>query len=284
MRIFIIPNLEKAHTTELTNRAAHQLLRLGVQILMEEKFRPLFPIAGVRYGDFDESLRACDIILAIGGDGTILHSAKHGMLLDKLTLGINAGRLGFLAQIEADEFDKLKLLVDGNYQIEQRMVLEVSVQSKEGTRTFYALNDAIVSNGTQAKMIDVDVKCQDKLVSGYRADGLILATPTGSTAYSLSAGGPVVDPKLSCILLTPICPHSLFSRSITFADDKVLSIHQNPYGGTKVRLSIDGDTEVSLEPDDVVTVKKAARAAKFISFSDKNFYEILSQKIMGRTR
>ncbi|MGI5906498.1 MAG: NAD(+)/NADH kinase, partial [Candidatus Pararuminococcus gallinarum] len=93
-----------------------------------------------------------------------------------------------------------------------------------------------------------------------------------------------VDPKLSCILLTPICPHSLFSRSITFADDKVLSIHQNPYGGTNVRLSIDGDTEVSLEPDDVVTVKKAARAAKFISFSDKNFYEILSQKIMGRTR
>ncbi len=87
MRIFIIPNLEKAHTTELTNRAAHQLLRLGAQILMEEKFRPLFPIAGVRYGDFDGSLRACDIILAIGGDGTILHSAKHGMLLDKLTLG-----------------------------------------------------------------------------------------------------------------------------------------------------------------------------------------------------
>lgn len=284
MRVLIIPNLEKAHTSVYTFRACRELLQGGVQVLMEDKFRPVFKIDGVEYLAFDAALVSCDILLAIGGDGTILHSAKRGMFYDKLTLGINAGRLGFLAQIEQDEFDKLRLLTAGEYEIEQRMVLEVSVQSREGTRVLHALNDAIVSNGTQAKMIDIDVKCQDKLVSGYRADGLIFATPTGSTAYSLSAGGPVVDPKLCCILMTPICPHSLFSRSITFADDKVLSVYQNPCGGARVLLSVDGETEIPLEPEDVVVVKKAERSAKFISFSDKNFYEILSQKIMGRTR
>ncbi|MBC8569593.1 NAD(+)/NADH kinase [Zongyangia hominis] len=284
MHILIIPNLEKEHTSEYTFRACHELLRMGAEVLMEEKFRAIFPIEGVLYRDFDSALIASDILLPIGGDGTILHSAKRGMLHDKLTLGINAGRLGFLAQIEQNEFDKLRLLMKGEYQVEHRMVLEISVQSKEGTRVFYALNDATVTNGSQAKMIDIDVKCEEKLVSGYRANGLVFATPTGSTAYSLSAGGPVVDPKLSCILMTPICPHTLFSRCIAFADDKVLSVHQNPSGPDRVLLSVDGETDILLEPEDVVVVKKAERCAKFISFSDKNFYEILNQKIMGRTR
>jgi len=220
-----------------------------------------------------------DLIIAIGGDGTIMHIAKLAAPEGTPVLGINSGKLGFLAGMEMDETHLLQHLFDGSYQTEDRMLLDVAVDGCEGT--YLAMNEAVVSRGALSRLVDLTVVSSDHDVMQYRADGVLMATPTGSTAYSLSAGGPVVDPRLSCILLTPICPHSLYARSYVFKDDTVLQVKtENTRGDTF--LTIDGEAEVQIPAGGTVTVKRSALTARLVRLKTQSFQEVLKEKLIAR--
>ena len=183
----------------------------------------LFTAHGIYQERVEDSLRACDVFIAIGGDGTIIHTAKLAASLGKPILGVNAGTLGFTAGVERHQLSLLANLVKGEYREERRLMLSVELSSGGETRGFYAINDAVLS-GEPAKIIDYNMVLGRRSYR-YRADGFIVATPTGSTAYSLSAGGPVIEPNMNCLVYTPICPHSLFNRSVIFGADSHLAVN-----------------------------------------------------------
>lgn len=284
MKIMIMPNFDKKNALSCTHKVCLKLLELGGLVLMQQAHRKYVDIKGICYGEFSDLIKECDVVLAIGGDGTIIHSAKHAVEFDKPVLGINTGRLGFLAGMEQTEIDDLKYLVAGDYRLERRMMLEAVHQTAGGQKSYLALNDVVVSKGSLSRMVDMDVYCMDRFVSSYRADGVILSTPTGSTAYALSAGGPIVEPGLNVISLTPISPHSLFARSILFGGENVLTIHVRQEAGTEAYLTVDGEQGIRLEDGDFLVVRQSRIDVKLINLYGQPFYEVLNEKFLTRAR
>jgi len=234
------------------------------------------------YEDFYKMIEACDTIIAVGGDGTIIHSAKHAAVANKPILGINVGRLGFVAGLEMNELDYLKDLVDGNYTVENRMMLSISFVQNGKSKSYYALNDAVIARGSLSRIVDFKVSFNENNVCDYRADGLIIATPTGSTAYSLSAGGPVIDPSMQCIILTPICPHSLFTRSVVFGPESRLSVLSKSNYDSEIFLTVDGETSIQIQNGESITFCSSKLVAKLIKLKHKNFYEVVNEKLAER--
>lgn len=277
MRVAVIPNLEKENTADI-------LVRLSA-VLEQYHITPLLPSSvpgfeNLRYLRLEEKdvFASSDVVVAVGGDGTIIHTAKKAAEYGKPVLGINAGRLGFMAGLESDELDRLELLTSGSYTTESRMLLKAEIHGTD-SHSFYCLNDAVISKGSLSRMIDIAVDCKGELIT-YRADGLIVSTPTGSTAYSMSAGGPVLDPSIESIMITPICPHSLFSRSVLLNPAAHVKITASGMPGTHVYLTIDGEEAYLLERDTEVIVSKAAdRTVKLIKMKDDTFYKVLSKKL-----
>jgi NAD+ kinase len=178
-----------------------------------------------RYLPMDTVYSEADILIVLGGDGSILEAARRATHRGTPILGINLGRLGYMAELELGELDLLKNLFTGEYEIEKRAMLRIELRSGSDLRSFcYALNDAVISNGSVSRIIDLELSEGGVPVTTYRADGLIIASPTGSTAYSMSAGGAIVDPRVPCICVTPICPHSFIARPLIFSDQSVLEI------------------------------------------------------------
>ncbi len=282
-KAWVIVNLQKKNAVCCAESVADIFLKSSVETYMDEQLSAVFPNANsVVFMSKENCLKNADFIVAIGGDGTIIHSAKYAVEQDIPILGINVGRLGFLAQLELSELHLLSKVIEQN-RIEERMVLRADIFTKDGVHTYTALNEVLLSKCNMGKIIDMDVMCQDKLVSSYRADGIIFSTSIGSTAYAMSAGGPVIDTSVDCISMTPICPHSMFSRSIVFSPDKVLKIHSKFINNSDdVELYIDGEKLHTLNAEEYVTVRRAERSAKFICLENKDFYEILNKKIMTR--
>ena len=233
---------------------------------------------GLRRRAAEEALADCQILLAIGGDGTIIHAAKAAAAWDIPILGVNAGKLGFTAGLEREELAMLSRLTEPDLPEERRMMLHVTLTGPQGSQSFLALNDAVVS-AELAAIIDYQVSLGRERSYNCRADGFIVATPTGSTAYTLSAGGPVVEPALNCMLYTPICPHSLFNRSIVFAPDTALTVYI-PQNRGKLFLTTDGEPPVELRAGDRLIFAKSSRSPRFIKLTESNFYDILSQKLL----
>lgn len=277
--VLIMPNLSKYNTVWLMKAIIGQLRDAGCVPVMDERFRGQFGEVG--YAAFDRQIAACDVVVTVGGDGTILHAAKHAVEYRKPILGINTGRLGYLAQVEPNELEYLARLSSGDYTIQDRMLLEVEIDGVPGVR--YALNDVVISKGELSRLVDLDIESGGRPVGSYRADGLIFATPTGSTAYSLSAGGPIVDPAIGTILLTPICPHSLYDRSVLLSPDMELTVYSrfvnNP---DSILVSVDGEGFAGLGADRTVHIRRAEKAAQFISFPEKSFTDILGKKLKAR--
>ncbi len=284
MKIFIMPNLSRKNALSCAEDAICRLHAAGATILLDEKHQSAFSAFDfVSFLSSDQALTDCDLVIAIGGDGTILHTAKSAMTKDKPVLGINAGRLGFLAGLETDEMNCLEMLVKGAYTIDKRMMLKVTRQSANGTQDrFYALNDAVISKGGLAKIVDLEILCGAEKVISHRADGIIFATPTGSTAYSLSAGGPVIDPSIDCISMTPICSHSLLSRSIIFSDETTLTVFAKVDDEHEAYLTVDGEQSVQIADGDRITVEKSEIFVRFLKLLDKPFYEIMNEKILEK--
>lgn len=278
MKIAVIPNLNKRDAEAYTARIVSLLRQCGAEVLMHA------PLAGDYGGtvacvSHEEMIARCDVVIAVGGDGTIIHTARHASRADKPILGVNLGRLGFLAGVERDELYLLRRLFDGSYTVRRHMMLDVTVHGAAGEKTYCALNDAVVS-GAQSKIFDFGLSVDGSETYRFRADGLILATPTGSTAYSLSAGGPVLDPQMDCILFTPICPHSLFNRSTVFSADKRLTVSADSEYSGDVFLTVDGDDPIRIARSDTISVRRSERATLLIKMDDRNFYDIVNRKIL----
>ncbi|MFU0833411.1 MAG: NAD kinase [Oscillospiraceae bacterium] len=283
MNVAVIPNLSRDHASYYTCKLIQKLLDLGIKVLMKADLRPFFAEQNVLfYSNMMEMIQNCDIVIAVGGDGTILHSARNAAAAQKPILGINIGRLGFIAGLESDEFDCLDKLINGNYFIEERMMLEVRVFENQETKTFTAFNDAVVARGTLSRILDFKVQLDDAKVCDYRADGLIVATPTGSTAYSLSAGGPIIDPQMNCILLSPICPHSLLSRSVIFGPNSKLSIQAHSEYESEIILTVDGEVFLKIQDDTKIEFSRSATTVKILKLKNNNFYEIVTDKLGER--
>lgn len=278
MKIAVIPNLNKRDAEAYTARIVSLLRQCGAEVLMHASLAGDYggTVACVSH---EEMVARCDVVIAVGGDGTIIHTARHASRADKPILGVNLGRLGFLAGVERDELHLLRRLFDGSYTVRRHMMLDVTVHGAAGEKTYCALNDAVVS-GAQSKIFDFGLSVDGSETYRFRADGLILATPTGSTAYSLSAGGPVLDPQMDCILFTPICPHSLFNRSTVFSADKRLTVSADSEYSGDVFLTVDGDDPICIARSDTISVRRSERATLLIKMDDRNFYDIVNRKIL----
>ena len=283
MRIHIHTNLTRKHAFDVTTAVYNELSSLNAEISMSEEVREHFTDYNVSFLDEDTAVSLCDIIIAIGGDGTIIRASQYAAEYDKPILGINAGRLGFLAGLEKQELHLLKNLFCGNYKADKRMMLKVSHKSGgEIKGEYYCLNDCIVARGASLRLCEIEAEYNKGRINTFLGDGLIIATPTGSTAYSLSAGGPVVDTAIESLILTPICTHSLFTRSMIFQSDSIIKLRvTNPEVSLPV-FTCDGNSGVSLNDNDTLEIKKSNRVTTLIKIKSDSFADIFSQKLIER--
>lgn len=285
MIVAVITNTSKTDAVCFLPKVIDKLLSLGITPSLCEKERALYNSDKIIYHQGHRQLvENSDIIITIGGDGTIIHMARHAAEFEKPLLGINFGRVGFVATLEPTELDKLSNLLTQQYTSQQRMLLKVTVEDEKSTTVLYAINDAVISRGSMSRMLDLSVSVNGKQTCNYRADGLIFSTPTGSTAYSLSAGGPVICPDIECILLTPICPHSLFSRSVIFKSEDVLRVQACTGNNTENEafLTVDGQHYLPLQENTKVTIEKYRKSFTLLSMEKKNFYTVLHEKLNER--
>lgn len=223
----------------------------------------------------EELYSSPELVIVLGGDGAMLDTARRVATTGIPLIGINMGRVGYMTELETDEIDLLSKVFEGKYRIDERSMLEASVFSKTGQKKFseFALNEATVTNGAAAaRIVDLQLSDGDELIHTYRADGLVIATPTGSTAYSLSAGGPIVDPKLSCFCVTPICPHSLSSKPLVFPDTSTLNVKNICIREKVLHLTLDGRATYDLYYGDVVTIKRSPLTVKLVRIKEQSFY------------
>lgn len=278
MKISVFPNINNNGICELTDKIVTELKSFGAEIKVAQCNANPFS-----FSDVSELLSFCDVAIAVGGDGTTLNIAKQASFMNKATLGINAGRLGFMSGLEKNELDLLKCLATGDYTTEERMMLRAEIKKNNSILgTYHCLNDAVISRGDLARLIDINVTSEGREITKTRADGIIVSTPTGSTAYSMAAGGPVLSPDNTCFVVTPICPHSLINRSIVFASDKVLTLSLANDKNNKTFLSIDGEQSIPISSDTDILISKSEFTAKLIKIKPDNFYEILNKKILER--
>lgn len=282
-RIALIPNLTKNGAYETSLEAIQLLKSFGGEIYMTSDLSEKYFDKNIAFFDSHEALvQMCDAVVTIGGDGTIIHSAKYAANFQKPLLGINMGRLGFVAELEPNELPMLERLFLGDYNIEKRQMLKITLESSDGDKSFFALNDAVISRGSITKIIDLDVWLKKSYICHYRADGLIVSTPTGSSAYALSAGGPVIEPSMSCILMTPICSHSLFSKPVLFNPSSKILVSADSGEDTDLILTIDGETTIPITANDKVIITIAEIYAELIVLKDKTFYRVLNDKFAER--
>lgn len=282
MKLAVLPNLTKKNAREIALSVCRQGEALGVQCLMCEQVSVAFPQQKILFLPEEEVLKICDFVISIGGDGTMIHDAKLAAPLKKPVLGINAGRLGFMTGLEPQEISMLKNLVCNDFSIDRRMLLDVKLE-KDGQICYEAqcINDAALVRGEELRLLECSAACDGKPIARYLADGMVVSTPTGSTAYSLSAGGPVVDPSLECLLLTPVCAHTLFSRSMVFGAQAKLSLRAEMRDGGSVYLSCDGET-IKVPDGCTLQVAKSDTYADFIRIKNDTFMDRLQAKFFRK--
>ena len=283
MVISVFPNLNNNGVSELAFDVIKILTDGGADVYVQNEYKPIFKSTKAKFENFDKAMSLCDCAIAIGGDGTTLNIAKKAAFLNKSALGINAGRLGFMSGIERDELSLLTKLINKEYIIDERAMLKATIEKDgEVLSSHHCLNDIVVSRGNFARLIDVTITCDGRSVSNLRSDGVIISTPTGSTAYSMAAGGPVVSPEADCIIETPICPHSLMDRSIIFSADKELIVTANNDQNNSPIMTVDGQEAFNLTPGCQIHIKKSDITTKLIKLKPENFYEVLNKKIIER--
>ncbi len=277
-KVFLYPNMQKTHCARAVAGVTEKLRSLGMLTVMSDNNRAILDadIYLPEYKAFEES----DIAVVLGGDGTMLSAAHIACETDTPLLGINLGTLGYMSELEISDIDLLdKLLGDVFYN--GRMMLTVSACRKgEAVTEYTALNEAIISRGAVASMVGLSLNCDGALVNDYRADGLIISTPTGSSAYSMSAGGPIIDPKLDAFCVCPICSHSLAgSRALLFSPRSEIEVTPFSEKGGDIILTVDGRYSFPLEDGDSVIIKKSKKTTRFIKLKKDAFYTALKRKL-----
>ena len=233
----------------------------------------------LRFNKLERELPNADLVICFGGDGTILHMAKTATRKGLPILGVNIGTMGFMAELESSELDKLACLATGDYTVDGRMMLDVTVQ-RDRDIIFHdiCLNDAVITKGAVARIVHLAVKCDGVEAMECGGDGVIVCTPTGSTAYNLSAGGPIVEPEAKNIIITPICAHDVGSRCIVASDKRVVTVNMVRNARRNAYVSVDGGKAFRLSMGDVVTIKKSHLETKLIRIKDRSFYDVVNAK------
>ena len=233
----------------------------------------------IRFHRLDREIGNAEMVICFGGDGTILHMAKAATKRDIPILGVNIGTMGFMAELESSELDKLALLADGNYMLDNRMMLDVTIQrDRDIIYHDICLNDVVITKGAVARIVHLQVKCDGVCALESGGDGVIISTPTGSTAYNFSAGGPIVEPDARNIIITPICPHEVGSRCIVASDRRTVTVEMIHNARRNAYLSADGGRAVRLNMGDVATIKKSHLETKLVRLKDRSFYDVVSAK------
>ena len=266
-----------------TVRSAMQILKdAGIQAklcLPFEVDRTYDLPKDLRFSKLDRELPNADLVICFGGDGTILHMAKAATRKGIPILGVNIGTMGFMAELESAELEKLTLLAKDEYSLDSRMMLDVTVQ-RDRDIIFHdiCLNDVVITKGSVARIVHLSVECDGVQAMECGGDGIIVSTPTGSTAYNLSAGGPIVEPEARNIIITPICAHDVTSKSIVASDKRVIKVQMVHNARRNAFLSVDGGKSLRLNMGDVVTVKKSHLETKLIRLKDRSFFDVVNAK------
>lgn len=280
--VILTPNPYRDRDFQTVRRAAAILRESGLEVklcLPFEVDRSYELPKDLRFSKLERELSRADAIICFGGDGTILHMSKTATRAGLPILGVNIGTMGFIAELENTELDQLKRLATGEFTIDKRMMLDVTVQ-RDRDILFHdiCLNDAVITKGAVARIVHLAVECDGVQAMECGGDGVIIATPTGSTAYNLSAGGPIVEPEAHSILITPICAHDMGSRCMVASDRRLIQIKLTHNARRNAYLSVDGGKSVRLNMGDVTTVKKSNLQTKLIRLKDRSFYDVVNQK------
>ena len=233
----------------------------------------------LRFHKLDRELQHAELVICFGGDGTILHMAKAATRKNVPILGVNIGTMGFMAELESSELDQLARLANDDYTLDKRMMLDVIVQ-RDRDIIFHdiGLNDVVITKGAIARIAHLAVKCDGVEAMQCGGDGIIVATPTGSTAYSLSAGGPIVEPEANNILITPICAHDVMSRCIVASDKRLITVELVHNARRNAYLSVDGGKALRLNMGDVATIRRSNLETKLVRLKERSFYDVVNMK------
>ena len=286
MKVVLSPNPYRDKGLKAAQAAERVLRSSGVETVMCLPFA----LGGggvevprhIRFKDAAEELKTADMLICFGGDGTILHAAKDANVHHVPVLGVNLGSVGFMAELEQGELSMLSRLAAGKYTVEARMMLDVTVR-REGKVIYsdLALNDAAVTKGAVARVVDLEVYGDRVLISSFSADGVVVSTPTGSTAYAMSAGGPIVEPTAETIIVTPICPHALSARSFVLSRGRTVSVKLGKMARKTAYLSVDGGKALRLNSSDTVELRESQSKTRLVRVTGRSFYEILNHKLGG---
>ena len=263
MKVVVIPNLQKDNELIYTNKL--------VGLLKDNDCDTI-----VYYDNEISPCEEADLYVVLGGDGSIMRASHNAARLGIPILAINLGRMGYMAELEKNELHLIKSFFSGDYHIEERMML--SVVTPDAVEHL-ALNDAVISNGRVSKMVTFSLSNMGQLVSSYNADGIIISTPTGSTAYSMSAGGPVVDPSIECLVATPVCPHSLSSRPIVFSGDAELELKNETDRDIPMFITVDGGDNLEIKYGETVKIRRSDISTKLVRIKNESFYLTLGKKM-----
>ena len=283
----IQPNPSKESALRVTEELVRRLTRLGCRTLMCTSLSTLaeHELADdafrlVQFVEDERILDECEAILVVGGDGTILKIADQASLHQKPVLGINCGTIGFMSEVEPDELELVERLALGHYTVDSRSMLDVTVEAGDGqiSDTVTVLNEAVISKSCDNKIIELSVLVDGQETFGFGGDGVIVCTPTGSTAYSLAAGGPILAPSSDCIAVTPICPHSLTIKSFVVSADSEITIVPH-YRNHHIYLSADGFDPVELKSGEQVKIRKSQRTFALLRLKGNGFYENIGKKL-----
>ncbi len=268
----IIANSTKDAELSVTSAVADKLERLGITVRIKTDF-----LAGDAALDSEDFPNDADVIIVVGGDGSVLDAAKYSYQHGIPILCVNLGKVGYLSEVEPDSLDTLDSLVTGDYSIDEKMMLEVCYDGAGGRISRYAVNDVVISHDSFLGIANIRLEDSAGNSIKYRADGLIVATPQGSTAYSLSAGGPVVAHDVESIIVTPVCAHSFFNRSVLFNSADVLRVEN--VNNDVLKVSADGRLSFELAPGECATVRRADMKLHTVSFSKNSMFSNLFKKM-----
>lgn len=282
-RIILCPNPSRDHGMKATKAAEKILHEIGFETVVCSPFKDQKEGA---FADYDvrpllQEMKGADLLITFGGDGTILHLAKLVALNQVPVLGINMGGLGFVAELEAGELDVLRKLKDWTFETEQRMMLDVAV-IREGRQIYtnLGLNDAVIREGPISHVIHLKISSDGHHLTDIAGDGVIIATPTGSTAYSLSAGGPVVEPVAQTLSVTPICTHNMRFSSYVLSPEHTLTVELERNGRKPVYLFVDESRAFALRSDDKIVIRRSKYVTKLVRLTERSFCEIFAQKML----
>ena len=287
MRVILSSNPYRDRGMRAAQQARNVLERVGVECCfclpfeMGQNSHAELP-RNLTFSNLQQELSHADMLICFGGDGTILHAAKDATMHNVPILGVNMGSVGFMAELEETELSQLERLAAGEYTVEERMMLRVRLlRAKQVVYDELALNDAVLSKGSIARVAELDVFADGTHICQLSGDGVVVATPTGSTAYSMSAGGPIVEPGSDNLVITPVCAHQLSARPMVMAGSRTIAVQLPRRSRKNVYLSVDGGKATRISGSDRVEICRAQQRTRLVKLSGKNFYQLLNQKLGG---